>query len=113
MDNLIEALTIFRKYGNPRCPTHCEHNEMYVMINPKLVSEEDKAKLEELYFFVGDFEDCFKSFFFGSGKTAPQASHSFADIAHSSPHESHTLTGASPSPSPETLFGGFTAVIGP
>ena len=48
MKDLIEALQIFLKYGNPVYPTHCEHDALYVMIDPGLVSEEDKAKLDEL-----------------------------------------------------------------
>lgn len=68
MDDLIEALTIFRKYGNPEYPTHCEHDELTVCIDPDLVSDDDKKKLDELGFFVGsDGEgDYFKSFKFGS-----------------------------------------------
>ena len=32
MDDLIAALTILRKYGNPQWPTHCEHDILYVAI---------------------------------------------------------------------------------
>lgn len=65
MDDLIEALGIFRKYGNPRCPTHCEHDELWVCgIDPADVSDQDTVKLDELGFFVDD--DGFKSFRFGS-----------------------------------------------
>lgn len=67
MSELIEALQIFLKYGNPRWPTHCEHDVMYIMeIESAKVSEEDKARLEELGFFVDDSDDCFKSFRYGS-----------------------------------------------
>lgn len=70
MDDLIEALTILRKYGNPEWPTHCEHDVLTVDIDPSLVSKEDLAKLDELGFFPGDggdcAEDCFQSFKFGS-----------------------------------------------
>lgn len=68
MDDLIEALTIFRKYGNPEYPTHCEHDELTVCIDPDLVSDDDKKKLDELGFFVGSDgeDDYFKSFKFGS-----------------------------------------------
>lgn len=65
MDKLIEALQIFRKYGNPKYPTCCDHDVMYVMIDPKLVSEKDLKKLDDLGFNPGD--DCqFESFKFGS-----------------------------------------------
>ena len=66
MSDLIRALTIFLKYGNPRCPTHCEHDELTVCIDPKLVSEEDKVELEKLGFFPKGDDDCFHSFRFGS-----------------------------------------------
>jgi hypothetical protein len=66
MDDLIEALTIFRKYGNPAYPTHCEHDEMFVCgIDPGSVSAEDLARLEELSFTPTD-ADSFSSFKFGS-----------------------------------------------
>jgi hypothetical protein len=48
--DLIEALTIFLKYGNPDEPTHCEHDELFVAIDPSVVSDEDKVRLEELSF---------------------------------------------------------------
>lgn len=65
MDKLIEALTIFLKYGNPSYPTHCEHDELMVMIDPALVSAEDKALLDGLGFIPND-EGYFTSFRFGS-----------------------------------------------
>lgn len=71
MDKLIEALQIFRKYGNPEYPTHCEHDVLYICgIDSEGVSEEDKKKLEELEFFASegdpDYEGCFYSFHYGS-----------------------------------------------
>ncbi len=69
MDDLIAALQIFRKYGNPRNPTHCEHDVMIICgIDPENVSDEDKIELERLGFFVNcEFGDeCFQSFRFGS-----------------------------------------------
>lgn len=69
MDDLIEALQILRKYGNPEYPTHCEHDKLNVDISAELVSEEDIKKLNRLGFFVdqGDgFEGTFSSFKFGS-----------------------------------------------
>jgi len=50
MDDLIAALQILRKYGNPTDPTHCEHDELTVMIDPEKVSEEDLKKLDNLGF---------------------------------------------------------------
>lgn len=65
MDDLIEALTIFRKYGNPHNPTHCEHDTLWICgIDPDAVSQEDTARLDQLGFFVGD--EAFQSFRFGS-----------------------------------------------
>ena len=68
MDDLIKALTIFLKYGNPKWPTHCEHDVMFVSIDPTLVSEEDIAELSRLSFEPddGDYNDVFKSYRFGS-----------------------------------------------
>lgn len=67
MKDLIEALTILLKYGNPRNPTHCEHDELTICgIDPKKVSDEDKKKLDKLGFFESESDECFKSFRFGS-----------------------------------------------
>lgn len=65
MDDLIKALQIFRKYGNPVCPTHCGHDELFIMIDPELVSDEDKALLSELHFEPNDM-GVFSSYWFGS-----------------------------------------------
>lgn len=67
MSDLIEALQIFLKYGNPPYPTHCEHDELTICgIEPSTVSEEDKHRLDELGLFVSESDDCFRSFKFGS-----------------------------------------------
>lgn len=68
MKDLIEALNIFLKYANPRNPTHCEHDILYICgIDPDVVSAEDKEKLKRLGFTVGqENEDMFYSFRFGS-----------------------------------------------
>ena len=69
MDDLIEALTILRKYGNPYAPTACERDELWVYIKPELVSATDRARLEELSFRVPtDYPQpqAFRSFRFGS-----------------------------------------------
>lgn len=66
MDDLIEALTILRKYGNPSHPTCCEHDILHVGIDPSLVSVEDLARLEELSFRADSSLDDFQSFRFGS-----------------------------------------------
>jgi len=67
MSDLIEALNIFLKYGDDRCPTHCEHDEMTICgVDPCDVSEDDRKRLDELGFFVCEDEDCFKSYRFGS-----------------------------------------------
>ncbi len=68
MEQLIEALNIFLKYGNPSYPTHCEHDVLIIVgIDPEQVSEDDKARLDELGFFVGqEWPDNFISFRYGS-----------------------------------------------
>ncbi len=68
MDDLIEALIIFRKYGNPENPTNCGHDVLWVSIDPALVTPEDAQRLEALGFFTpssGD-EAGFMSLRFGS-----------------------------------------------
>lgn len=65
MEDLVKALQIFLKYGNPEYPTHCEHDILYVCgIEPSDVSDEDKASLDKLGFFCD--EEGFKSFRYGS-----------------------------------------------
>ena len=69
MKDLIEALTIMLKYGNPRHPTHCEHDELFICgIDPNKVSTADKERLKQLGFDVteehGDPQ--FYSFRYGS-----------------------------------------------
>jgi hypothetical protein len=72
VEDLIEALQIFLKYGNPKHPTHCEHDVMTIVgINPQDVSETDKQRLDELGFFASEDDDYgdeanFQSFKFGS-----------------------------------------------
>lgn len=66
MEDLIKALTILLKYGNPRNPTHCEHDELTINpeITPESVSEEDKKALKALGF--REDGECFKSGRYGS-----------------------------------------------
>jgi hypothetical protein len=66
MDDLIEALTILRKYGNPSYPTHCSHDMLTICISPDGVSDEDIQRLDELGVFDAEDEGCFASFRFGS-----------------------------------------------
>lgn len=65
MKELIEALQIFLKYGDPENPTHCEHDELWICgIDPNDVTDEDKERLDKLGFFFDG--DGFKSYRFGS-----------------------------------------------
>lgn len=66
MDGLIEALTILRKYDNPAFPTHCEHDALYICVNPYEVSTEDIERLEELHVHADRGEYCFYSYWYGS-----------------------------------------------
>ena len=68
LSNLIKALEILLKYGDPSYPTHCEHDIMYICgINPVDVSKDDTATLEELGFFIDtENDECFASFRYGS-----------------------------------------------
>lgn len=69
MKDLIEALQILLKYGDPENPTHCEHDVLAICgIDPKSVSKADKKRLDKLGFFVSEQygEPLFISFRFGS-----------------------------------------------
>lgn len=66
MDDLIKALQILRKYGNPSYPTHCGYDVLYVLISPDNVSEEDLAELDRLGFSLSDDGEGFQSYKFGS-----------------------------------------------
>ena len=69
MEDLIKALQILLKYGNPKYPTYCEHDILTICgIEPKNVSEEDKVELDKLGFFVGrEYRDeAFQSHRYGS-----------------------------------------------
>lgn len=69
LSELIDALTLLRKYGDPTSPTHCEHDTLMICgIEPSQVSEEDTAKLEEMGFIVGNEfgEEAFISYRYGS-----------------------------------------------
>lgn len=53
MKDLIEALQILLKYGNPAYPTHCEHDELTIHgYDPEKFSEEDKQRLQQLGFEI-------------------------------------------------------------
>jgi hypothetical protein len=66
MKDLIVALNIFLKYGDPAYPTQCQHDILIVNINPDIVSNEDKTRLKELGFDSYKGEPWFSSFRFGS-----------------------------------------------
>ena len=67
MKNLIEALQIFLKYGNPKYPTWCEHDVLHICdIDDGKVSDKDKDALDKLGFIVDTDEGGFMSFKYGS-----------------------------------------------
>lgn len=68
MNELIKALQIFAKYSDSKFPTCCEHDILYVPVNPAIVSEEDKEELDKLGFTYGNGEpeEVFYSTKFGS-----------------------------------------------
>jgi hypothetical protein len=68
MSDLIKALQIFLKYGDPSYPTNCSHDMLAIMeIDKNDVSVEDIAELDKLGFFWSDSGECFISLHFGSG----------------------------------------------
>jgi hypothetical protein len=66
-DALIEAFQIFKKYipdeGNP---TSCDHDTLYVLVDPAIVTAEDRERLELLGFIAKERDENFYSFRFGS-----------------------------------------------
>ncbi len=66
MSDLIKALQIFLKYGDPKYPTHCEHDVLHVCGITKDVSAEDAAELERLGFHWRDDDGDWQSFRYGS-----------------------------------------------
>jgi hypothetical protein len=65
MKELIEAFTIFAKYTDARC-TGCEHDTLYVYVNPAEVSAADIARLDELGFHACAEDENFYSYRYGS-----------------------------------------------
>jgi hypothetical protein len=67
MENLIKALQIFLKYGNPTYPTTCEHDTLYVVgYDDKEFSKDDIAELNKLGFEYDEELGSWVSFTFGS-----------------------------------------------
>lgn len=71
MRGLIEAFTIFLKYGEVAYPTHCEHDIMYVYPAEPIsaFTQTDLDRLEELGFTPdSEFseEGAFSSYKYGS-----------------------------------------------
>lgn len=66
MEDLIKALTIFKKYRNEKWPTHCEHDVLMIMaVGEKEMSEEDTQAVEKLGFHWSNEYDCWASYKFG------------------------------------------------
>lgn len=66
MMKLIEALTIFAKYTDAKHPTCCEHDTLYVLVEPSKVSAEDIEHLSDLGFEPSESDGHFYSFRYGS-----------------------------------------------
>jgi hypothetical protein len=70
MEDLIKALSIFLKYGNPRNPTICLHDKLIIAgVDPDDVFAEDIAKLDTLGFIISESdheEPYFFSYRYGS-----------------------------------------------
>jgi hypothetical protein len=67
MEQLIEALNIFLKYGNPTYPTHCEHDILAVVDYSKSdIPKADRKRLKELGFFWSNEDEAFISYRYGS-----------------------------------------------
>jgi hypothetical protein len=66
VNDLIEALTIFAKYTSAAHPTCCEHDELYVLVDPTTVTAEDRVRLDALGFVAQERDGNFRSSRFGS-----------------------------------------------
>jgi len=67
MEDLIKALQILLKYGNPKYPTVCEHDILYIVgIDLEKISIEDITELENLGFNINIEESEIYSYKFGS-----------------------------------------------
>ena len=70
MKNLILALQILLKYGNPTHPTMCDHDVLIISpeISPDDVSKDDINTLKKLGFNITSEygEECFASYKYGS-----------------------------------------------
>lgn len=65
--DLLEGLTLLAKHrSNDVSPFHCEHDELTVMADPAKFSTDELARLDELGFHPGGYEETFTSFRFGS-----------------------------------------------
>jgi hypothetical protein len=64
VQDLITALQIFAKYTDSAWPTGCEHDTLYVYVDPVQVSKQDLETLATLGFITD--EEKFMSFRFGS-----------------------------------------------
>ena len=57
MKDLIKALQILLKYGNPKFPFACEHETLYIVgIDANNITEEDKIELRSLGFIINNSE---------------------------------------------------------
>ena len=59
MEDLIKALQILVKYGNPKKPFYCDHGYLFINISYEKVSTEDIAELEKLGFYKSNSVDRF------------------------------------------------------
>jgi hypothetical protein len=66
MKDLIKALEIFLKYSDEKYPTYCEHDVLYVNVEPGNVSDSDLSELYDLGFFPNEDGEGFMSFRYGS-----------------------------------------------
>ena len=65
MDDLIEALQIFRKYKNLAYPTACGHDVLYILGVDQMLYN-DHQRVLELGFLWDDDEDGYYSYKYGS-----------------------------------------------
>ena len=61
MRDLLEAFTLFAKYTDDAHQTCCEHDVLYVLVDPAEVSSEDRVRLDALGFTAQEDDSNFRS----------------------------------------------------
>lgn len=64
--DLIAALTLLARAGNPVSPFHCEHDTLHIMADPADFTPEELAQLEAWSIHADEENGSFYSHYYGS-----------------------------------------------